>query len=81
MLIILNGYIQHKTNLDDITNFLGCKEGAYIYDKCSQRCVCSSSGDLVNCTRLRKEITSMTQDERQRYIDAILTVSTSSKYE
>ena len=56
-------------------NFSGCQEGSSIFDQCSQRCTCIG-GKLVNCVRIRKEFTSMTFEERARYIRTIKTAST-----
>ena len=52
----------------------GCKEGSTSYDECGQRCTCVR-GQLVNCVRIRKEFTSLTDAERKRHINTILKVS------
>ena len=52
----------------------GCKEGSTSYDECGQRCNCVG-GLLVNCVRIRKEFTSLTDTERKKHIDTILKVS------
>ena len=52
----------------------GCKEGSISYDECGQRCNCVG-GQLVNCVRIRKEFTSLTDTERKQHIDTILKVS------
>ena len=52
----------------------GCQEGSTSYDECRQRCTCVG-GQWVNCVRIRKEFTSLTDAERKRHIDTILSVS------
>lgn len=54
-------------------------EGHTLKDKCGQECSCVN-GELVECTRIRKEFTSMTTLEQERYILAIKTVSTDPSY-
>ena len=51
-----------------------CTEGSTSYDECGQRCTCDG-GKLVNCVRIRKEFTSLTDAERTRHINTILKVS------
>ena len=51
-----------------------CTEGSTSYDECGQRCTCDG-GKLVNCVRIRKEFTSLTDAERKRHIETILTAS------
>lgn len=58
---------------------LVCQEGSTSFDQCGQRCTCVQ-GQLVNCVRIRKEFTSMSSLERERYIKAILTASTDPKF-
>ncbi|XP_031561120.1 A disintegrin and metalloproteinase with thrombospondin motifs adt-1-like isoform X2 [Actinia tenebrosa] len=58
----------------------GCKIGELALDKCSQRCVCDSSGSFVNCTRIRQEFSSMSTADRERYINAVKLASTDPSY-
>ena len=58
---------------------LVCQEGSTSFDQCGQRCTCVQ-GQLVNCVRIRKEFTSMSFLERERYIKVILTASTDPKF-
>lgn len=51
-----------------------CEEGSTSYDECGQRCTCVA-GRLVDCVRIRKEFTSLTDAEKKRHIDTILKVS------
>ena len=50
-----------------------------MYDECGRRCQCEN-GNLVKCCRIRKEFTSMTHEERVRYINTVFTASTNSTY-
>lgn len=59
-----------------ITFPTGCQVGQSVRDRCDQLCICSSSRTMVHCTRIRKEFTSMTADERKRYVRAVTKVST-----
>lgn len=56
-----------------------CQEGSTSFDQCGQRCTCVQ-GQFVNCVRIRKEFTSMTFPERERYIRVLLTASTDPKF-
>ncbi|XP_078342697.1 uncharacterized protein LOC144628471 isoform X5 [Oculina patagonica] len=56
-----------------------CQEGSTTFDRCGQRCSCVG-GQLVNCVRIRKEFTSMTFAERERYIRVIRTASTDPRF-
>ena len=58
--------------------FLGSGQGT-CYDECGRRCRCVN-GQLVNCCRVRKEFTSMSHTERERYIKAVKTISTVLPY-
>lgn len=58
---------------------LACQEGSTAFDQCGQRCTCIG-GRLVNYVRIRKEFTSMTFEERARYIRVIKTVSTHPRF-
>ncbi|XP_031566332.1 uncharacterized protein LOC116301420 [Actinia tenebrosa] len=58
----------------------GCQAGQTVTDSCGQRCVCGAGGTLTQCTRIRKEFTAMTTDERERYIRVVKTVSTDARY-
>ena len=49
------------------------------YDECGRRCECKC-GKLVNCCRVRKDFPSMSKIERERYINAVKTVSTVQPY-
>ena len=56
-----------------------CQEGISVFDQCGQRCSCVG-GRLVNCVRIRKEFTSMTLEERARYVRVIKTASTDPRF-
>ncbi|XP_015775790.1 PREDICTED: mucin-like protein [Acropora digitifera] len=58
---------------------LVCQEGISTPDQCGQRCTCVG-GRLVNCVRIRKEFTSMTNDERSLYVSVIKTASTDPRF-
>ncbi|XP_068750538.1 uncharacterized protein [Montipora capricornis] len=51
-----------------------CEEGSTSYDECRQRCTCVG-GKLVNCVRIRKEFTLLTDAEKKNHIGIILKVS------
>lgn len=54
--------------------------GAVVYNECREKCECSY-GSVVNCCRQRKDwVYGMTNAERQRYVDAVVTVSTTLPY-
>ena len=55
------------------------KEGRAIQDECNRHCTCENS-KLTNCYRLRKEFTSMSSEERRRYLRAYKTLTTQSPY-
>lgn len=48
-------------------------------DRCGQRCRCSG-GRLIDCTRIRREFTTMTTGDREKYIRAVVAASTDSRY-
>ena len=48
-------------------------------DKCGRVCTCKD-GVLVDCCRLRRDFSALIADERTRYINAVLTVSSDQKY-
>ena len=50
-----------------------------MYNECGDRCRCSN-GNLVECTRIRKEFNTMTTAERRTYINAIKIASTDPRY-
>jgi hypothetical protein len=58
----------------------GCRAGQSVTDRCGQRCVCSASRTLTQCTRIRKEFTSMTTAERERYVRVVKTASTNARF-
>ena len=67
--LILGGYVD-----------TGCQEGSIEYDRCEQSCTCVG-GKLVNCVRIRRGFTSLTDAKRKRLIATILEVSArGSKY-
>ena len=49
------------------------------YDKCGRLCKVAS-GRLTNCCRVRKEFESMTEHERERFVQAYHRVSTKGPY-
>ncbi|XP_078342749.1 tyrosinase-like isoform X2 [Oculina patagonica] len=51
----------------------------FVYDQCGQRCLCLGNFP-VQCTRIRKEFTSMSVSERERYVKTIHTASTDPRY-
>lgn len=57
-----------------------CVDGIKVEDECGRLCSCED-GYLVDCCRLRKDYASLTDDEKQRYIDAMVTVSSSPQYQ
>ena len=59
--------------------FSGCEKEKTRYDHCGQQCTCID-GHLVNCVRIRKEFTTMTLEERARYIRTIKTASTDPRF-
>ena len=48
-------------------------------DQCGQRCRCSR-GRPVDCTRVRREFTSMPTADREKYIRTVITASTDPRY-
>lgn len=56
-----------------------CVEGTIVTDRCGQRCRCSG-GHPVGCTRVRREFTSMSRADRERYIRTVITASTDARY-
>ena len=56
-----------------------CFDGDVVYDKCGRRCQCEN-GNLFKCCRIRKEFTSMTQEERVHYINTVFKASSDSAY-
>lgn len=59
--------------------YLGCVEGTVSFDDCGQRCTCVK-GRLVDCVRIRKEFTTMTPEERRRYIAVIKKASSDPQF-
>ena len=59
---------------------LGCVEGFKVEDECGRLCLCEG-GRLVKCCRQRKDYASLTDEEKQRYLDAVMTVSSSPRYQ
>uniref|UniRef100_A0A7M5V391 VWFA domain-containing protein n=2 Tax=Clytia hemisphaerica TaxID=252671 RepID=A0A7M5V391_9CNID len=55
------------------------KDGSPVMDECNRHCTCVNQ-KLTNCYRLRKEFTSMTSEERRRYLKAYKTLTTKSPY-
>ncbi|XP_066922945.1 uncharacterized protein [Clytia hemisphaerica] len=55
------------------------KDGSPVMDECDRHCTCVNQ-KLTNCYRLRKEFTSMTSEERRRYLKAYKTLTTKSPY-
>ena len=56
-----------------------CTGSGTQYDSCERRCTCVG-GFLTNCCRVRKDWRSMTQTERCRYINALVTASTQPQW-
>ncbi|XP_022801546.1 uncharacterized protein LOC111339216 [Stylophora pistillata] len=57
----------------------GCVERSIVTDRCGQRCRCSR-GRFVQCTRVRREFTTMSRADREKYVRAVRTVSTDPRY-
>ena len=60
--------------------FVECTGSGRVEDSCGRVCDCED-GVLVNCCRLRKDFGSLTEEERLRYIQAVLTVSSDPVYQ
>ena len=56
-----------------------CSGKSHAFDKCGRRCQCIK-GKLVNCCRVRKDFSSLTQQERLTYINAVLKLSKDPVY-
>ena len=56
-----------------------CDENKIIKDTCDRKCKCVN-GDLQSCSRVRKEFTKMSLEERTRFINAFKLVSTDPRY-
>ncbi|XP_032228788.2 uncharacterized protein LOC116612234 [Nematostella vectensis] len=56
-----------------------CSGNKTVYDECMRRCQCSA-GQLVKCTRIRKDFPSMSLEERRRFISALIRVSTDQAF-
>lgn len=50
-----------------------------MYDDCLRRCTCRG-GVLVDCCRVRRDFASLTVDDRQRYIQTVITVATDPQF-
>lgn len=59
--------------------FVGCVEGSIRADRCGQRCRCSR-GRFVDCTRVRREFTTMSRLDREKYIRTVRTASRDRKF-
>ena len=55
-----------------------CTEGSQWRDSCNQLCTCV--GGEARCCRERKDIESMTVQEKRLYVDAVITASTDPQY-
>ena len=53
---------------------------SFTFDKFGRLCKCSSNGTLEDCCRYRRNWSSLSRLERERYISAVLTVSSDPKY-
>ena len=51
-----------------------CTGSGSVSDQCDRRCTCQN-GRIVKCVRLRKDWASLTTDERSRYVNAVLAIS------
>ena len=56
-----------------------CREGQVKYNQCKDRCRCRG-GKLTECTRIRKEFTTMTTAERTKYVNTVKIASTDARY-
>lgn len=56
-----------------------CQENKHVKDECGRICKCRD-GFLVSCYRVRKEFTTMSLRERERFIDILKLVSTDPRY-
>ena len=57
-----------------------CTGTGRVLDSCGRACQCVD-GNLVNCCRLRKDYASLTNEEKERYVDAVLKLSTDPLYQ
>lgn len=58
-----------------------CKgRGSIVLDICDRRCECEDKNRAVNCVRVRKSWTDLSSDEKQRYINAVKTITTDEQY-
>ena len=56
-----------------------CENDTTVLDECGRRCKCKN-GRRIGCCRQRKEFTQLTEEERVRYIDTVMTASTDPRY-
>lgn len=62
-----------------LSNSQSCsKEGTKVLNECGDTCYCNNG--QLQCCRVRKEFTSMTEDERTLYVDAVRIASTDPTY-
>ena len=52
-----------------------CKGNGTVLDECSRECTCVK-GVMQNCYRIRKEFTSYTPEEKRRFLQAYLKITT-----
>ncbi len=62
-----------------LANFTQCSGNGKLFDECERHCDCIN-GSLQNCYRLRKEFTQMTKQERQRYLQVYMKLTTEQPY-
>ena len=62
-----------------LSNSQSCsREGAKVFNECGDTCYCKYG--QMQCCRVRKEFTSMTEYEQTLYVDTVRTASTDSIY-
>jgi len=73
-------YCMFAVNIIQTSMGTSCQVGGQVYDNgdivtddCNSRCVCIN-GNLENCVRVRKELQSMTPQERRHYFSVFLSV-------
>ena len=58
---------------------MSCNDANVFYDECHRKCMCYR-GELLFCLRVRKEFTTMNLEERQRFVQGLITATTNPIY-
>ena len=61
------------------TRYGECKNDGPFTDECNRQCTCKNN-KIKNCYRIRKEFTSMSTEERRRYLRAYKTLTSQQPY-